>query len=53
VTEIFISVGVISLEIALYIALVKYFPILGGASRPKPVTKPVVSTSPKPAPSPA
>jgi Ni/Fe-hydrogenase subunit HybB-like protein len=40
VAEIFISVGIVSLELALYIALVKTFPILGGApaaAAPAPV----------------
>jgi Ni/Fe-hydrogenase subunit HybB-like protein len=32
VPEMFISIGLISLELALYITLVKKFPILGGMS---------------------
>ncbi|MGZ7042635.1 MAG: hypothetical protein ACXVH7_12660, partial [Thermoanaerobaculia bacterium] len=32
VPEMFISIGLISLELALYVALVKKFPILGGMS---------------------
>jgi Ni/Fe-hydrogenase subunit HybB-like protein len=36
VPELFITLGIVALEVAIYIALVKRFPILGGARRPAP-----------------
>ena len=53
VAEIFISVGIISIELALYIALVKRFPILGGVAVQPPTTVGARSReagSPAPAP---
>jgi hypothetical protein len=43
-----ISIGLIALEIALYIALVKWFPILGGisAGTPERVAKPGIAPQP-------
>jgi len=52
VTETFVTVGLVSLEVAGYIALVKVFPILGGL--PHPVTGPrrqkAIKTHPAPSP---
>jgi Ni/Fe-hydrogenase subunit HybB-like protein len=50
VAEIFISVGIVSFELALYIALVKTFPILGGAAVQPSAT--VGARVPAPAPAP-
>jgi Ni/Fe-hydrogenase subunit HybB-like protein len=51
-TETFVTVGLVSLEVAGYIALVKVFPILGGL--PHPVTGPrrqkAIKTHPAPSP---
>lgn len=51
-TEVFVTIGLVSLEVAAYLALVKTFPILGGL--PQPVTGPPKKRAPRqPAPVPA
>lgn len=52
VPEIMVTVGLISLELAAYVALVKTFPALAGATErraPVPTTSPLTQTAPTPA----
>lgn len=51
-TEIFVTVGLVALEVAAYIALVKTFPVLAGRPRPVAASRPRLA-QPHAAPTPA